>query len=486
MGLISMLLINGLCYYLGVWQIYWGSCAVLLLCTTIPFFVTWNTPLAGYFCFPNIFTALLASFHIGYYIPVRLRWVQGFDYMPSVDSPTGDLAMLLYCCALFSFALGVSCAILWATSEADWTSPSGRDKLSSVKAITRAGTFIVSLSLLLFAVFLVQIGSFDKILRLSYADYMDFLTYEDPRFLQSFVEFMPVGLLLVYVGLSRRKVVRRNLFYLDLVSIVYIAWLTLIGARGPAFLFAIGVLYVRHICYRRLSRKVVALAAVVCLVAIPIVATYRNLPSGQRAAALSDAGFDPLASVIEMGATYRTLYAFSGVFGLNRTPLMMGRSYVKAAENLLPNLGLRKDASQVGDESYRSSAWVTEVSDRTSALTNVRPGSAGSTGIGEPFANFGYFGVAVFFAVLGFALATLEMYSLAVRSIGGAAVLAVLFIPVNWYIRDDIYGLARAVVWPLAVVCFAYLLFPSRALRPRSNPPYLGEARLSRTTHTVN
>jgi len=457
-GLITVLSINALCYYSDIWQIYWGSCTVILVCTAVPFLVTWQSPLAGYFCLPNIFVALLALFHVGYYVPVRLHWVDGFDYMPSVDSRIGDLAMMLYCCALLSFTLGVSCAISWAARKTNWTPPPDRYKHPSITVVTRAGALVISLSLLLFAVFLVQIGSIDKILRLSYTDYMDFLTYEDPRFLETFVQLMPVGLLLVYVGFSSRKAVRRNLLYLDLVSIVYISWLTLIGARGPAFLFAVGVLYIRHVCYQRLSRTVVAAAAIMFLVAIPIIASYRNLPTGERAEAATHVGFDPLASVVEMGATYRTLYAFSAVFGPDRTPLMMGKSYVKAVENLLPNLGLRKNTSQVGDEDYRSTVWITEITDRISPLQSIQPGSAGSTGVGEPFANFGYFGIVAFFTILGFALAALEMYSLAVRSVTGASVLAAIFIPVNWYIRDDIFGVARAVVWPLSAILLTYLI----------------------------
>jgi oligosaccharide repeat unit polymerase len=474
LGSVVILAINALCYYLGAWQIYWGSCAVVLLCTAVPFLVTWRSPLAGYFCFPNIFVALLALFHIGYYVPVRLGWVAGFDYMPSVDNPAGDLAMLLYCCAVVSFTVGVSCGVFWATRKKNWTPALERDRRPSTKAITMAGACIISFSLFFFAVFLLQMGSFGKILRLSYTDYIDFLTYRDPRFLQTFVAFMPVGLLLLYAGLSSRKPLRRSLFYLDLTSIVYIVWLTLIGARGPAFLFAMGVLYVRHICYRRLSTKVVASAAIIFLVAIPIVASYRNLPSGERAAAVTRAGLDPLASVIEMGATYRTLYAFSAVFGLDRAPMMMGESYVKAAEDLLPNLGLHKDTSEVGHEDYRSSALITELSDRVSDSQRLRPNSAGSTGIGEPFANFGYFGVVMFFGALGFSLALLEAYSLTARSITGAAVLGAVFIPVNWYIRDDIYGLARAVVWPLAIIFFAYLIFSGRARgRAKAGRPIL-------------
>ena len=43
--------------------------------------------MGGYFCFPNIFIALLALFHIGYYVPVRLGLVDGLDYMPPGGQP---------------------------------------------------------------------------------------------------------------------------------------------------------------------------------------------------------------------------------------------------------------------------------------------------------------------------------------------------------------------------------------------------------------
>jgi O-antigen polysaccharide polymerase Wzy len=462
LGSVVILAINALCYYLGAGQIYWGNCAVVLLCTAVPFLVTWRSPLAGYFCFPNIFLALLALFHIGYYVPVRLGWVDGLDYMPPVDSQTGDLAMLLYCCAVVSFTLGISCGISWARRRAGWTPLSEKNNARVAKAITRAGALIILVNLLLFAVFMVQIGALEKIFQLSYTDYIDFLTYDDPRFLSTFVEFMPIGLLFIYVGLSTQKVAKRTLFYLDFASVAYVAWLALIGARGPAFLFALAVLYVRHICYRRLSLKAVGAAVLAFLIAIPIIASYRNLPSGERWAAATHAGFNPLAGVIEMGGTYRTLYAFSAIFGLDRTPLLMGRSYSSAAERLLPNLGLHKDAPHTNGRYYRSNVWITEVIDPAASQDM----GVGSTGIGEPFANFGYFGIVAFFTLLGLVLGMLEIYSLAVKSVIGAVALASLFIPVNWYVRDDIYGAVRPIVWPLGIIIAVYLLYSRRAILP--------------------
>ena len=460
-ALLAVLAVNATCYYLGIWQIYWGSCTVILCCTAIPFLVTWRSPLAGYFCFPNVFVSLLALFHIGYYVPVRLGWVRGLDFMPSVDDPIADLAMILYCCAFLSFALGVSWGIVRAKRTRSPNPSSAAGQRPASNAILSAGAFVILINLFLFAVFLIQIGGFDKITVLSYTDYIDFLTYEDSRFLFTFVQFLPVGFLLVYVGLSSREAVRRHLFYLDVSSVLYIGWLTLIGARGPAFLFAVGVLYVRHICYRRLSKKVVTAAAMTFLLAIPIVASYRNLPTDERTVAVMRDGFDPVAGILEMGGTYRTLYAFSAVFGSGRAPLLMGESYLKAAEKLMPNLGLHKDDSRANGY-YRSNAWITAAIEPISAPQTL---GDGSTGIGEPFGNFGYFGVVGFFGLLGFGLASLEIYSLTIRSLIGSAVLASIFIPVNWYVRDDIYGLARPIVWPLVTIVGAYLIF-ARGTRP--------------------
>jgi oligosaccharide repeat unit polymerase len=462
-GLVIMLVGNGLCYYLGVWQIYWGSCAVILFLTAVPFLVTWKSPLAGYFCFPNIFVALLALFHIGYYVPVRLGLVDGLDYMPSVDSRTGDLAMVLYCCALLSFSIGVSCGVSWASRKLVCDPASDIHKISTAKAITWAGAVIILLDLFLFVVFLAQTGSLSKILRLSYTDYWDFLTYEDPRFLMTFVQFMPVGLLLVYVGVWSRKTTRRNLIYLDISSVLYVVWLILIGARGPAFLFAVAVLYVRHLCYGRISNSAVVAAALAFLFAIPVVASYRNLPTGERAAALRHADLNPLSGILEMGGTYRTLYTFSEIFGSPGSPLMMGASYIKAVQHLLPNLGMRKDSSQTGVGYYRSTVWITDAIDPLLASQN---GGLGSTGIGEPFANFGFFGVVLFFLVSGFAFTVLEMYSLGAKSIISTAILAAIFIPVNWYVRDDIYGMARPVVWCLVVIGSSYFVL-SRKIAKR-------------------
>lgn len=458
LGLGTLLAANAICYYLDIWRIYWGNCAVVLVVTAIPFVVARNSRLAGSFCFPNIFVVLLALFHIGYYVPVRLGLVEGMNYMPSVDSRVGDLAMILYCCALVSFSIGVCGGNLWAGNRAECVPSSIRDRRPVAGAIAWAGAGIITLNLLFFLVFLAQTESISKILRLSYTDYWDFLAFEDPRFLSTFVQFTPIGLLLVYVGCWSREVTRRRLLYLDVCAVLYIAWLILIGARGPAFLFALAILYVRHLCYRRVSNWAVAVAALTFLFAIPIIASYRNLPSGDRSAALRHADVNPLSGIIEMGTTYRTLYAFSEIFGSERSPLMMGISYVKAGQHLLPNLSTRKDASRT-EGYYRSNVWVTNIIDPLLTLQN---GGAGSTGIGEPYANFGFIGVVLFFMVLGFACTALEIYSLAAKSVISIAMLAAVFIPVNWYVRDDVYGTARPIVWCLVVIGFSYLVLSGK------------------------
>ena len=460
-ALATLLGLNAFCYYLDAGQIYWGSCAVVLLFTLVPFFVTRNSPLAGSFCFPNILVVLLALFHLGYYIPVRLGLVDGFDYMPSVDSRAGDLAMILYCCAVVSFSIGVWFGVLASRSKVVRVPSRDRTRIQRARAITWTGAFIITLGLFLFLVFLTQTENISKIFTLSYAEYWDFLTYEDPRFLMTFVQFMPIGLLLVYVGCWSRGMSRRKLIYLHIASALYIMWLILIGARGPAFLSAVAILYVRHLCYRRVSNRAVLTAAVAFLFLVPIVASYRNLPTSERAAALKQAHLNPLFAILEMGATYRTLYAFSEMFGSGQTPLMMGDSYVKAGQHLLPNLGTHKDSSYAAGY-YRSTVWITEVIDPLLAAQNV---GAGSTGIGEPYANFGFLGVVLFFVLLGFALTTLEIHSLAARSTLSTAILATIFIPVNWYVRDDIYGTARPVVWCLAIISSVYFLVPGTRAR---------------------
>ena len=121
----------------------------------------------------------------------------------------------------------------------------------------------------------------------------------------------------------------------------------------------------------------------------------------------------------------------------------------------MPNLGLRKNSSPTAGY-YRSNVWITDAIDPLLAAQNV---GLGSTGIGEPYANFGFVGVALFFLILGFVLTVLEVYSLAAKSIMCTAILAAIFIPVNWYVRDDIYGMARPVVWCLIVIASSYLVF---------------------------
>jgi hypothetical protein len=88
----------------------------------------------------------------------------------------------------------------------------------------------------------------------------------------------------------------------------------------------------------------------------------------------------------------------------------------------------------------------------------VSTGGLGSTGIGEPFENFGYLGVVGCFWFLGLVIGGLEQHFFLTRSHFVIAIICGLFIPLNWYIRDDFYGTLRPAVWPIVIISFIFYI----------------------------
>jgi hypothetical protein len=89
--------------------------------------------------------------------------------------------------------------------------------------------------------------------------------------------------------------------------------------------------------------------------------------------------------------------------------------------------------------------------------------------IAEQYANFGYFGVIGVFVLLGAVIVALESSAILCGSSLARAVLAVLIIPLCWYIRDDVYGCIRMFVWPVAMLVLVRI-FRLPLLHSSQNP----------------
>lgn len=457
--LLALLALNCLTYFSHFLLGLWTSAVVTVLVLAYSMFLNQRHLLARHFSWANIFVGLLALFHLGYYLPVRAGLIEEFDFMPGVKSPSSEVAILLFSAAVLSFEAGVlsGCRRAWNRRLAQNQTQSVAKDLPS--ALLRVGIPMLGLSILLLVVFVIQQGGFRNIFQISYTDFNDFLWDRDSRFVQTGVQFFPVGILLTYVGLLFRSFQNREILYLRILAAAFILWFLVIGSRGTALLLFLGLLYVGHICKKPLPWKTLLLIGALAALIIPLVAVYRNVEAGDRVEALQSAAFVPLAAAVEMGQTYRTLVGFADIIWKENHPLLMGRTYLIAIPRLLPNFRLSK-GEMPGGGYYRSTVWITEILDPATARAG---GGLGSTGIGEPYANFGYCGVVGLFWLLGLLIGGLEQYFLLTRSYFVAALICGLFVPLNWYIRDDFYGILRQIVWSTAAIALVFWFSGTRS-----------------------
>jgi O-antigen polysaccharide polymerase Wzy len=413
--------------------------------------------MAGYFCWANIFVVLLALFHLGYYLPAKLKLIDEIKYVP-IDSPASNVAILLFLAAILAFQLGVFSGRRYALGRILSRRRTQPTKITALLLLS-AGVPILSISVFLLVVFVFQQGGLRNLLQLNYTGFWNFQTEVDSRFIQTGIQFFPVGILITYIGLLYRGCRDREILCIRVLAGVFILWLLTVGSRGTASLLFLALLYVGHLCKKPLPWKTLAAVGLIGVLTIPVIAVYRNVEAGDRVSAIQRATFVPLAAAVEMGQTYRTLVGFVDFFWQEHYPLMMGRSYWIAAGELVPNLGFQRGTLPNGSY-YRSAMWITGMLDP--GVAAVSSGGLGSTGVGEPYANFGYLGVIGFFWFVGLVISGLEQYFLLSRSHFALTIICGLFIPINWYIRDDIYGVVRAIVWPIAAISFVFFLYKRR------------------------
>ena len=433
--LLILLTINAATYYLNA-EAFWSSVAVICAELIIVFVASYVTFRQG-FTWCSTFLALLAIFHVGYYLPARLGWIDEINIAP-VSGPLADTAMLLFGAAILSFALG--CALTPRRQSPRLRSDAISDAATARTALY-AGLFITFLSFVCAFLFVIQIGGPLALLHLSYRDVFNFFALggtENTRYWMSFLEYYPVGLLLVYFGLAELKAPNKYFRLWGICTVCAVAATLAFGNRGSTILLVVGWAYLRHHMVARLNYKIVGALAAGLIIAIPWIATHRNQRDFSQAV-LEDAQFDPLAPAVEMGLTYRSLYAMVELMS-DGTPSLDGRSYSEAIKRIVPLTG-----SNDVDKFSRTAIWLNKLAD---VIELAKNGTMGSSGIGEPFVNYGYFGVVIFFTLLGLGFAALERSFLNKGNLMAGAMLTVMIVPMGFYVRDDISSTLRACVWP--------------------------------------
>jgi hypothetical protein len=436
---------------------WWSSPGVLILlwlaCTTA------NALLlpAGRLSLANIFLTLLFLFHMGYYLPIRLGLAHQLAYLPPVFGYAAGRGALVFCAALLSLELGY---LFVAMQFRRAYVPSAIEPCTEwTHAARYAGWIITTLSFVSLLVFLTQTGGLAAALRFSYTSLFAFFHSSDPRFAFTAMWFGPLGLLLWRVGLTGTEEPGKSERWLwRLAAVLLLCPFLLIGARGPCFLFFTGCVYLRSTFER--PWRLIQLAGVVLGLALAasLIASFRNLDSQERLRGVERWRVELLTPLLEIGSTYRPYYGILEMVDSGQQDLLHGESYWTAAKSLIPNVGSVERLAPSGY--YRTSTWFNY---RLSPRDDAAGVGIGCSIVAEQYANFGYFGVVGVFAATGVLIVVLESRAVVYGSSLARALLAILVIPLCWYIRDDVYGCVRMLVWPIVMllVCRAVRLpFP--------------------------
>jgi hypothetical protein len=397
--------------------------------------------------------SILALFHLGYYLLVVHELVRPVAVISSVaEAPSIYLALQLFATACVTFEAGLLSVLALFPRR---TRPPGPERSREEEAFFRLGLIVTVGSVVLFVVYLVQIGGLAGLSQLDYSRYVSFLQANDPRFSALSSIYFPSGLLLLYTFVDRNSVhYRQTTIWIIIPFFVFTLWLLWVGNRGAALLFWAALAYIHHISVRRIPfRNMVLIVATIFVVISPI-REIRNVPPNARLQAFQDVGYNPLEGVSEMGSTFRPYLVFVRYRQEGRS--IGFNPYLAAVEHVIPRFGLSWIKPEDSTLHVRSTVWVSYVVDPISARLGI---GAGGSAIGEPYAVFGLAGVVVMFFLLGVSVAYLEVRAAVERSPAALALIPLVFYAINWYVRDDAYGLFRPVLWGiLAVACVKSIL----------------------------
>lgn len=431
----AALAINIATYYAGA-HAMWSSVPVILAELAIAFVAVYFT-LGQWLTWCNLFLGLLALFHLGYYVPAKLGLIDEYVHAP-ITGTLSDTTMLLFGAAILSFALGCT-----------FSRPQGVSKRTIgaacapeiARTVLICGLIISGLSVVCAMIFVMQIGGPAALLHFTYLDFFNMFTIgsnENSRYAMTFLEYYPDGALLVYFGLAAQKAPPRLFRIWGVCTVIAVASTLLFGSRGTTILLLLGWAYLRHQMVARLNLRMIGAMTATLIVVIPWVASHRNEHDFDKAS-ISEVQLDVLAPFVEMGLTYRCLYATVEVLADGAPPLN-GLSYYEAVRRLIPLSGNNDQESFLG-----TGVWLARLADPVDLAQN---GTFGTSGIGEPYANFGFPAVVVFFVLAGWGFSTLETLFLIKDDMMAGAVVALIVVPMGFFVRGDITAPLRSIVWP--------------------------------------
>jgi oligosaccharide repeat unit polymerase len=402
---------------------------------------------AGAFCWPNIFLGVLALFHLSYYVLAINGLIAALPFMPDLRySSDTTVALQLFVTASLALEAGVFAYLTFVPRGSRRHIDHGEKQRH---AFFTFGICITVLALALFAVYVQQLGGLSAFVSVDYTTYVTFLQSSDPRFASLSIEYIPAGLLVMYMFLDRSQATHRKRGrWLLVVFLLFTLWLLWIGDRSAALLYWLALAYLYHIHIRPISLRTAATVVVGLILVVAPIKAIRNVTPAQRSQALASSNLNPLNGLSEMGLTFRPYLAL--VQQRTDGTALGFQPYSVALSHALPNFG----AFAGRGPAFRTTLYASKLVDPVSTALGI--GSGGSA-IGEAFIAFGIPGVLITFSLIGWLIALLETRAVA-GSAPALALIPLIFHSLDFFARDDVYGLSRALIWAAAGV-FAVRFF---------------------------
>jgi hypothetical protein len=207
---------------------------------------------------------------------------------------------------------------------------------------------------------------------------------------------------------------------------------------------------------RRVARSLAVLGLVAMFVLVPAIRLTRSKDKS-LAEGLRD--LRPLAFLTEAGGSMYPLVATHELVTAKDEPLWFGRSYGAAVRAIVPNVSFTFTRAVDREEEDAPGRWLTK---RIDPWLADHGGGYGFSSVAEPYLNFGWIGVIVMFAALGYLTRTMDRWL--GRSPYWGAVAAASFGFLLWTVRNDASGLFRPIAYSCLLVIAARFLRRSGAL----------------------
>lgn len=362
---------------------------------------------------------LLTTAYVGPLAVFHLTWLV-FDVlgeMTTVNVPLGKMADSYFRATWYSIvafgALGIGMATMMLTQRQP---PTTHDVLVSAKAagsldwIYRMGMGLLLASIVFFCMFVAAAGN-----PLQYSRAEFFETGVGGRGLGAFLMVFPGAVVTLLIGARKT---RARVFAWSLAAFAF-AVILISGYRSQAMYPLLVAVVLLSKCGRRIPISVALAGLAFLLIAIPVVGQIRQQSYEKIDMEVVEKSTEQ-ASVAEglatLGSTLGVLAKSIEVVPA-RAPFQNGYTYWVAIRDAMPNLSWTMDTSA-------RAAALGNYAKGTKAIFDLPPGDwmtyiidpqkfrighgVGFSAIAEPYVNFGFGGIVVFFLVVGLCFAWLD------------------------------------------------------------------------------